>query len=42
MKDQKETLSVVKIGGGVIEDPQALKYFCQDFSLITDPKLLVQ
>ena len=41
MKDQRDPLSVVKIGGGVIEDPQALKYFCKAFSQISDPKILV-
>ncbi len=29
MEDQRNTLSVVKIGGGVIEDPEALKYFAR-------------
>jgi acetylglutamate kinase len=41
MEDQRNTLSVVKIGGGVIEDPEALKYFCKAFSQISGPKILV-
>ena len=41
MEDQKNTLSVVKIGGGVIEDPKALKHFCKAFSQISGPKILV-
>ncbi len=41
MEDQKNTLSVVKIGGGVIEDSGALKYFCKAFSQISGPKILV-
>lgn len=41
MEDQRNTLSVVKIGGGVIEDPEALKNFCKAFSQISGPKILV-
>ena len=40
MKDQKETLSVVKIGGGVIEDPQALKYSFGYCFLVTSTSVL--
>lgn len=39
--EQKPTLTVAKIGGGVIEDPTALKAFLKDFSAIKGPKILV-
>ncbi len=34
-------LSVVKIGGGVIEDTKKLSAFLKDFTLLSEPKILV-
>jgi acetylglutamate kinase len=39
--DQKPSLTIAKIGGGVIEDPIELKAFLKDFSTIKGPKILV-
>lgn len=36
-----ETLSIIKIGGKVIEEPSALNAFLQDFAKIPEPKILV-
>jgi acetylglutamate kinase len=38
---QKPILSIVKIGGAIIEDSIALKAFLEDFSAIQGPKILV-
>lgn len=38
---QKPILSIVKIGGAIIEDSSALKAFLKDFSTIQGPKILV-
>lgn len=37
----KESLCIVKIGGNIINDGEALKAFLQDFSRISKPKLLI-
>lgn len=37
----KKQLSIVKIGGGVIENPQALRRFCELFAALKGPKVLV-
>lgn len=34
-------VTVVKIGGNVIDDPQALQKFCEDFAAYPSPKILV-
>jgi acetylglutamate kinase len=38
---KKPTLKVVKIGGGVIEDPEALAHFCALFASLSGPKILI-
>ena len=35
------SVKVIKIGGGVIEDPKALQAFCKSFSALEGPKILV-
>ncbi len=37
----KKQLTIVKIGGGVIENPEALAHFCQHFAALKGPKILV-
>lgn len=37
----KETLTVVKIGGNVVDDPEALDAFVHEFSRLRGPKILV-
>lgn len=37
----KKQLTIVKIGGGVIENPEALAHFCQLFAALKGPKILV-
>jgi len=39
--NQQPTLTIVKIGGGIIEDPKALLSFLTDFSAIKGAKILV-
>jgi acetylglutamate kinase len=39
--DKKNTLKIIKIGGNVIDDAQALSSFLYIFSLIEGPKILV-
>jgi acetylglutamate kinase len=39
--DKKNTLKIIKIGGNVIDDAQALSLFLYIFSLIEGPKILV-
>lgn len=39
--DQKPTLTIAKIGGGIIENPRELKAFLKDFSALSGLKLLV-
>ena len=39
--DKKNTLKIVKIGGNVIDNPQALTSFLTVFSSIKGPKILV-
>ena len=36
-----KTLTVVKIGGNVIDNPKALESFVDDFSRLPSPKILV-
>ena len=36
-----ELLKIIKIGGNIIDDPQALKSFLREFALIKGPKVLV-
>ena len=33
--------SVYKIGGNVVDDPQALERFCEEFAALPGPKLIV-
>ena len=37
-----EKITVVKIGGNVIDDPAVLKRFIADFAAMPGPKILVQ
>ena len=41
MKNQKPPLSIIKIGGKLIEDEQKLKSTLEQFSKIKGPKILV-
>jgi acetylglutamate kinase len=40
-KSDKETLFIIKIGGNVIDDAQALDFFLNDFASIKEKKILV-
>ena len=37
----KKTLKIIKIGGGVIEDPEALQSFCKSFAALKGDKILI-
>ena len=39
--DKNTTLKIIKIGGNVIDDPQALASFLTTFSSLKGPKILV-
>lgn len=41
MKSEKMVLNIVKIGGNIIDDPEALRSFLKDFASIEGPKILV-
>ena len=40
VKRMKEKLSIIKIGGNVINDPGSLQAFLEDFAALEGPKIL--